>query len=667
MISVFEKLQCDGCFNPRIVFKFIYKAMGERNRLDGTYHLYKVFSGEKEPETEEEFGFSRALSAYRFLVSEGISAESLSQAASFYFPEVRKPDFAGVSVSPSRSPIGFYYALAGCLPNAEGSAFFALVSSRFGEVIREERDPFGRFASVSCSIGQAELRSATAYQSGPNGTLSDLPSESSLFDGSRVLYEYSPTRKLKRRTFKSQSGVVTRVEEYGYDQAGRIIEYKLNGSLADSYSYDVSGRNNIVSKGGLAYSYDQTGKDRLASLSDVTSVTYGAWGSGAVAGVFGAGRVGQISWQADRITSAGGWSFQYDSTGARIKRSRQTESYEYLVSGGRLLALSISTPGPSGVLTFRYSPSGSPIGFRFGGAEYFYLADAFGVIHGIADANGVKGVSYAYDPWGKPSISWSSGGSWQDIAAMNPFLFKGYIYDEELGWYYLQSRYYDPSLGRFLSPDSLMPEIGSAEDVNLYAYCRNDPVMYEDPTGRAPEWVYWVVGGLAIVGSAVLTIATEGAAAPLLIGSIIGGASGFTFGGLELTSDGPSWNWESSAKGFGWGAAAGAIGGAAGMGISSMATSFGLSGFSNVTFQFFLNGVAGFGLSAIQANLEGEEFSFARAAVAFGFGGLGIISGNSFLNSIAFAIGFSISEGFTDEVLDYYRLAFPVFRWWSLD
>ena len=91
------------------------------------------------------------------------------------------------------------------------------------------------------------------------------------------------------------------------------------------------------------------------------------------------------------------------------------------------------------------------------------------------------------------------------IGTINPFRYKGYYYDEETKLYYLTSRYYDPEVGRFITPDyinCLDPK--SITGLNLYAYCVNDPVNYSDGSGHMPEWAQWVVGVALVIGSIAL-------------------------------------------------------------------------------------------------------------------------------------------------------------------
>ena len=116
--------------------------------------------------------------------------------------------------------------------------------------------------------------------------------------------------------------------------------------------------------------------------------------------------------------------------------------------------------------------------------------DITGNIIGLIDKNGNYIVKYTYDAWGnildKNIIN-------ECIASINnPFIYKGYYYDEETRFYYCNSRYYSPELCRFISPDDieyLDPE--SINGLNLYAYCMNNPVMNVDPSGHAWYNVLW--------------------------------------------------------------------------------------------------------------------------------------------------------------------------------
>ena len=102
----------------------------------------------------------------------------------------------------------------------------------------------------------------------------------------------------------------------------------------------------------------------------------------------------------------------------------------------------------------------------------------------LIDGNGDTVVEYTYDSWGK-FVSISGSGS-ASVGADQPFRYRGYVYDTETGWYYLQSRYYDPSTCRFISADVYLSTGQGVIGHNSYAYCNNSPVVLNDSEGTYP-------------------------------------------------------------------------------------------------------------------------------------------------------------------------------------
>ena len=95
----------------------------------------------------------------------------------------------------------------------------------------------------------------------------------------------------------------------------------------------------------------------------------------------------------------------------------------------------------------------------------------------IVNTSGTVVANYTYDAWGKVTGSGS-------IGQINPIRYRGYYYDTDTGFYYLQSRYYDPAIKRFISADTYINANGDLLGFNMYAYCGNNPVMGYDPTGE---------------------------------------------------------------------------------------------------------------------------------------------------------------------------------------
>ena len=115
----------------------------------------------------------------------------------------------------------------------------------------------------------------------------------------------------------------------------------------------------------------------------------------------------------------------------------------------------------------------------------------------IYNTSGTVVAEYEYDAWGR--VLSATDKTDLAIAEINPFRYRSYYYDTETELYYLETRYYDPKLGRFLNPDTL-DYLGDGEDLhnyNLFSYCSNNPVMYSDPTGHSlfPNWAKWLIGG----------------------------------------------------------------------------------------------------------------------------------------------------------------------------
>jgi RHS repeat-associated protein len=118
------------------------------------------------------------------------------------------------------------------------------------------------------------------------------------------------------------------------------------------------------------------------------------------------------------------------------------------------------------------------------GAKYYYETDVQGDIIGLLDSKNNEVVTYQYDTWGKLI---SVGGSLAStVGAQNPFRYRGYYYDTESGLYYLQSRYYNPEISRFISrDDTSYHKDQTGINANLYVYANNNPVMYGDPNGHS--------------------------------------------------------------------------------------------------------------------------------------------------------------------------------------
>ena len=150
-------------------------------------------------------------------------------------------------------------------------------------------------------------------------------------------------------------------------------------------------------------------------------------------------------------------------------------------------------------LDFFYDENGLLIGFFYNGTKYYYQRNFQGDITGIQDGNGVLAASYTYDSWGK--LTSIEGTEKDTIGVLNPFRYRGYYYDTESGFYYLNSRYYDPVVGRFLNADGYISTNQGISEHNMFAYCGNNPINRADTSGQFWGIIIGVTFALGLIAS----------------------------------------------------------------------------------------------------------------------------------------------------------------------
>ncbi len=194
------------------------------------------------------------------------------------------------------------------------------------------------------------------------------------------------------------------------------------------------------------------------------------------------------------------WQFTYDANGLRTQRTNGTDTYTYAYGDGQLLHMAVDGKN----LFFTYTPEGVPLSLLYSGVNYLYATNLQGDVVAILDTNGNPVVEYTYDAWG--NILTISGSMAANLGMYNPLRYRGYVYDWETGLYYLQSRYYDPEMGRFINADGLVSTGQGFAGNNMFAYCGNNPVNMCDPNGE-----FGVLTSLAIIGICSLVSGAMGA------------------------------------------------------------------------------------------------------------------------------------------------------------
>ena len=238
------------------------------------------------------------------------------------------------------------------------------------------------------------------------------------------------------------------------------------------------------------------------------------------------------------------WAYTYDADGLRTQRTRTannvTTTWKYVYNGSQLVKMVAPSEDGDQTLAFAYDAEGTPLTVRWNSSYYYYITNIQGDVIGITDSTGNIVVTYTYDAWGNPLST--TGTLATTLGTYNPLRYRGYVYDTETGLYYLQSRYYDSKIGRFINADSVdyLGVDGTPLSYNLFAYCNNNPIMLSDYNGHAPEWWQWAISGAMLVaGVALVATGVGGVAGGALISaganSIVGSYTSEAAGGSSVS------------------------------------------------------------------------------------------------------------------------------------
>lgn len=274
---------------------------------------------------------------------------------------------------------------------------------------------------------------------------------------------------------------------YSYDLAGNIKTKTVYECAIDSAP------TNLIKT--YVYNYDTSWKDKLVSIDDGTetkTLTYDEIGN------LKNDTRNSYTWEEGRqlssINKVGGGqaiSFKYNAEGIRTEKTVNGVSTRYHLVGDQVTYESNGTDN----IYYTYDASDNLVSMNLNGTEYYYIRNGQGDIIGLFDNTGTQVVSYTYDAWGKLiSIKDQSGtditNDTTHVGYKNSYRYRGYRYDTETGLYYLQSRYYNPEMGRFINADGIINS--GLLSSNLFAYCINNPIAFSDPSGFMPSWLHLV-------------------------------------------------------------------------------------------------------------------------------------------------------------------------------
>ena len=371
-----------------------------------------------------------------------------------------------------------------------------------GKVITNNYDGIGRVTSRTLGLNTT-YTTQLQYESGANGSQTAMLSSYKNGDDltctysydkngnifhimyGRTLfnYEYDGANQLVRENLFIETPEESRTVTYEYDENGNLLRKKTyplsTGELGEAtstieYGYsDGDWQDQLISYNGKSITYDSMGNPVNYMGNTLT------WEGKQLTGYTKPGKV---------VAGPKVMTYTYDENGLRQTKTADSVTTRYYYNGSALMGQSDGTD----TLEFSYDGNGNAVSVKYNGTYYYYLYNGQGDVVKLIDGDGVTQVEYTYDTWGACSVTGSLANT---LGAKNPFRYRGYVYDTETRLYYLESRYYDPETGRFISADVYLTTGQSVIGHNAYAYCGNNPVVREDIGGN-----FWIAIGAAIGG-----------------------------------------------------------------------------------------------------------------------------------------------------------------------
>ena len=368
--------------------------------------------------------------------------------------------------------------------------FKTVTENHFGNthssVVKDKSISFtadGNAVSYNYAVDDNDKTTSETVKKGNNSVISSAYTYDKDDNVTSKSYTYGSNKKLDyvneydAKGKITASGIGTVSQHYTYDKDDQLTAVQGDGYNA-SYVYDARG--NLTSKTvngeTTSFTYASSGwKDRLVSV-DGAKLTYDKVGKVLTYGDK------KYTWNSGRhleslIDNDNVYSYTYNEEGIRTSKTVNGVTTYYNTSNGVILS---QTDGTN-TIYFQYDSNGTPFGFIYNGTQYFYLTNQMNDVVGITDTNGNLIAQYEYDEWGN-TLSVTDN----DVAKANPLRYRGYYYDNETGYYYLQSRYYDASICRFINADDInFLDKETTLGINVFTYCSSNPINNDDPEGKS--------------------------------------------------------------------------------------------------------------------------------------------------------------------------------------
>ncbi len=360
--------------------------------------------------------------------------------------------------------------------------------------------PDGEEVTYTYDAGQiTSVVGAGTYASGITYDAAGQVTQLTYGNGAVRTQTYSPTTFRLTGLVTTKGATTLQSFSYAYDNVGNLTTLADNQTPANSqafaydsldrltgatgpygspsYSYNAIG--NILTKASVTYTYGATGQTcgrlmphAVTSTSDGKSYSYDCNGNLVADGDR------TLTWDADNKpvsitrTGVGTTTFVYSGDGARVKKQGPAQLIRY--------ASRFEDHATDGVQIKHVGVGGLRIATRVVGGihagTYSTQGDHLGSLNVLTNSSGTEVQRLTYRPFGE---TFSNTGT----VDFDRLRFTGQEEDPETGLYYYGARYYNPALGRFISPDSVVARPENPQNLDRYSYVRNNPVKLVDPSG----------------------------------------------------------------------------------------------------------------------------------------------------------------------------------------
>ncbi len=340
-------------------------------------------------------------------------------------------------------------------------------------------------ATYSSRINSGTTVTSTYTYDG-NGNITKIH----LSTGAEYRYSYDNLGQLTRE----DNTALNKTFVYSYDNAGNILSKTTYNLTAEG---STPSNSNLLSTNTYTYN-DATWGDLLKKFNNV-SITYDGIGNPLS---YYNGSSYTFTWKNGRqlATAVKGsytLSFDYNDEGIRTSKTVNGTEHVYHLSGKQIEA----EEWDGNLLVYLYDAEGSPIGMQYRNDTtstgtfytFWFEKNLQGDVIAVYNSSGTKCLSYVYDAWGNVTPTPHNLADSNENASLNPFRYRGYYYDTDTRFYYLNSRYFDPATGRFINADGQLN--AGLLGYNQFAYCENNPKNNSDPMGcrkyydaDEPDW-----------------------------------------------------------------------------------------------------------------------------------------------------------------------------------